>query len=402
MEQSQETSDSPPDAQDSTAELSLPVSEPPAITDQATPESPVSLDQLALPSSEMGELEQPADIDQNAPEAALSLPEATQPTTPETSQIDTDAPLQELDLPTSRAVVQGPLPIDAPASAVPESAPSINLDLPTASNSESLVAGQVESPSALDSLSLPESAGDGMTSPEGPAEDSAESDLSDLSLPNTQANEQTSPELESEPAISGLDLPESQATAPAAESLTAEEALLTPLDLPTAMADSIETEQSLPHPSPDDPLSVPATTDLELPESEVMPHPHAATQSLDLPEGSDWDAPESAPPPLAQSVPTLELPEFDTIDMRRGFAGPGGTRSYEQQEQMAHVDRYDNGIDELYESQVSQQRLQRDYNARNYDLMHQFALDLNNDFRRIDDLERQYEISRETVTDVNL
>jgi hypothetical protein len=80
---------------------------------------------------------------------------------------------------------------------------------------------------------------------------------------------------------------------------------------------------------------------------------------------------------------------------------PGAT-SVLRHEQMAQSQRYDQSTDMLYEANVRQSELDRNYRDRMYYLMQRIAKDSNNDYRRLDELDRAHECSRECITDCNI
>lgn len=160
------------------------------------------------------------------------------------------------------------------------------------------------------------------------------------------------------------------------------------------------TPSTEPPATPQRPLSPP----LSLP-SASMPPEEFGTPQPPPPVVTNLTLPTS--PIAADPIPSpLPHPPLDTeskLDFKRGFSTDDPTgRIVFAHEQTAQANRYDQTTDMLYESLVQQSRTDRDYRTREYDLLRRILQDSNNDYRRIDDLERRHECSRETITDVNL
>lgn len=149
------------------------------------------------------------------------------------------------------------------------------------------------------------------------------------------------------------------------------------------------------------PLELPGTVSYStqpayFPETVETPPKPVATR-LTLPTPPDPVEPIPTPKPHAP------LNAYSTLDFKRGFATDDPTgRMVFHHEQDAQANRYDQTTDLLYEAMVQQSRVDRDYRERQYDLTRRILQDANNDYRRIDDLERRHECSRENITDCNI
>ena len=107
--------------------------------------------------------------------------------------------------------------------------------------------------------------------------------------------------------------------------------------------------------------------------------------------------------PVATPAPHPRLDTHSKLDIKRGMSTDDPTgRIVFYHEQDAQANRYDQTTDMLYEAMVKQSRVDRDYRQRQYDLTQRILQDANSDYRRIDDLERRHECSRENITDVNI
>jgi len=112
----------------------------------------------------------------------------------------------------------------------------------------------------------------------------------------------------------------------------------------------------------------------------------------------------SPPPPVPMDRPQrfdppvepLTLPTT-TQDLRHGF--PYG---HPYQADVAEAQLYDEATDDIHNVSVDQARTDRDYRRRMLELQIRTQRDANNDFRQLDDLTRQLELGRETITDVNI
>ena len=107
-------------------------------------------------------------------------------------------------------------------------------------------------------------------------------------------------------------------------------------------------------------------------------------------------------PPLPKSR-TFQMDENETFELRRGFSPDDPTgRMNLYREQAAQAHSYDQTRDMIFEGNAEQDRSQRQYRQTMHQLQLRTLQDLNNDHRRLQDLERALECSRETITDANI
>jgi hypothetical protein len=196
------------------------------------------------------------------------------------------------------------------------------------------------------------------------------------------------------------------------------------LELPTAVAPAPELKPAkIAPPEPSSKLELPTaqtpTPHPALEMSEIFVSPGMSAKFTEIPKFTDLEPPAAIvsqaesptlgaaarPIPQAPATPRVpvRLPEFSQIDMRRGFSAddPGGFDQL-RHEQMAQAQRYDQTTDALFDAEVQKSRVDRDYRQRSYDLHLRTIKDMSNDYRRIDDLERRNECSRDTITDANI
>lgn len=114
-------------------------------------------------------------------------------------------------------------------------------------------------------------------------------------------------------------------------------------------------------------------------------------------------APQEPTVPPQSVVPPLTPPDFSTVDMRRGFqSSDAGARDILYRQELAESQRYDTTLDSLHDVETQTSRAERSYRDTTYQLLTRALHDLTSDHRRLEALERSYEQSRETITDVNI
>lgn len=137
--------------------------------------------------------------------------------------------------------------------------------------------------------------------------------------------------------------------------------------------------------------------------------PPAQSQSDELwisPQGESYLSSPSRSPP--SRLPPLNAPmgESSTIEIRRGFSaddpsGRGALYQDQRAKQLAESQR-DDSLDALYQIELLKSHTEHHFRRRMHALQTRNLYDLNNDYRRLEDLERRNETSRETVTDTNV
>jgi hypothetical protein len=197
---------------------------------------------------------------------------------------------------------------------------------------------------------------------------------------------------------------------------------LEPPSLPTAprsessirpMSDA-QSKQFFASPQPVDPESglggisyaVPRFTTPPKQTSEPLAPPTLPTtpRRAELPPPKLDEFREAPPPPTSLELPQPYEPPrpplsrpVDQQDLRHGF--PYG---HPYQTDVAEMQLYDEAVDDTYNVAVQRSRTEHDYRRKQLELDTQTQYDLNNDYRQLDDLTRRAELSRETVTDINI
>lgn len=229
-------------------------------------------------------------------------------------------------------------------------------------------------------------------------------------------------ELESTPSFSNLEppktLPPAKSQPPHKVSAADVSPVFTTLDPPTSLPPATQPQPSQAAKSESAPVFTTLEPPLSIPVA-TRPQPQPDVGSFQFTtfqerppekpvkpvEFTGPQPPETIPaPPYRPPVqPPSSLSNYETVDLRRGFSAtdPGG-RGVMQGEQVAEIQRYDQTSEATLDTLVQQSRVDHEYRQRDLYLKQRMLKDANDDFRRLDELERAAECSRETITDANI
>lgn len=166
-----------------------------------------------------------------------------------------------------------------------------------------------------------------------------------------------------------------------------------PNDLPTPVAPPKPSEavrQELPQP-----VVAKPTTHQELPQPAVAAPPKPPEQPQAAPRFTALTPPAMAP---SHPDPRVELPPLPVPDTWRADQ----QRAYDDARSVRESQEYEETMRQNMHSMFAQGNLDKLYRARAQELAHRQLRDANADYRRLDQLERAHELSRENVTDVNI